>query len=248
MLKFSPANAKTKNLASIPQLAKYLAGGNKVYSFDLPAGHSCPFAKLCLSKVVVGRNGKRKLKDGKDTAFRCFSASQEIAYPSVYNARKYNFDALQNLHLNDMVRKIDSSIPVDCGILRLHVSGDFFSPAYFQAWIEIAKQRKYLLIYAYTKSLPYLEKYKEMILSNFVLTASYGGKRDDLIKMLRLRFARVVFSKSQAGHLPIDHDDSHAAIRGKSFALLLHGMQPAGTVASKSLSKLRGVGSYSRNK
>jgi hypothetical protein len=248
MLKFSSANAKTKNLASIPQLAKYLAGGNRVYSFDLPAGHSCPFAKLCLSKVVVGRNGKKKLKDGKDTAFRCFSASQEVAYPNVYNARKYNFDALRSLHLNDMVRKIDSSIPVDCGILRLHVSGDFFSPAYFQAWIEIAKQRKYLLIYAYTKSLPYVEKHKEMIPSNFVLTASYGGKRDDLIKMLRLRFARVIFSKSQAGHLPIDHDDSHAAIRGKSFALLLHGMQPTGTVASQSLRKLRGVGSYSRNK
>ena len=248
MLKFSPANAKTENLYSIPELRKYLAGGNKVYSFDLSAGHSCPFAKLCLSKVVVGKNGKRKIRDGKYTQFRCFSASQEISYPNVYNARQHNFNALRGLHLNDMIAKLDSSIPDDMGICRIHVSGDFFSPSYFFAWIEIARKYKYILFYAYTKSLPYLEKYKEMIPPNFVITASYGGKHDELIRKHRLRFARVVFSKGQAGHLPIDHDDSHATTRGRSFALLLHGVQPAGTVASKSLSKLRGIGSYHRNK
>jgi hypothetical protein len=248
MLKFSPANAKTENLRSVPELKKYLAGGNKVYSFDLSAGHSCPFAKLCLSKVVVGKNGKRKLKDGKYTAFRCFSASQEISYPNVYNARQHNFSALRGLHLNDMIAKLDRNIPSDMGICRIHVSGDFFSPDYLFAWINMAMKYRYILFYAYTKSIPYWLKYREYLklLPNFVLTASYGGKYDDLIKRNRLRFSRVVFSKSQAGHLPIDHDDSHAAINGKSFALLLHGVQPAGTVASKSLQKLRGAGSYSR--
>lgn len=248
MLKFSPANAKTKNLAENPELRKYLAGGNKVYSFDLSAGHSCPFAKLCLSKVVVGKNGKRKLKDGKYTSFRCFSASQEIAYPNVYRSRQHNFIALRSLHLNDIVRKIDSSIPDDCGICRIHVSGDFFSLAYFLAWVEIARKYKYILFYAYTKSIPYWIKYRNMIPSNFVLTASYGGKHDKLIRKYRLRCCRVVYTEKEARqrNLPLDHDDSHAAVAGGSFALLLHGMQPAGTNASKSLWKLRGTGSYSR--
>ena len=48
--------------------------------------------------------------------------------------------------------------------------------------------------------------------------------------------------------LPIDHDDSHAALNGGSFALLLHGTQPKDSDASKALKALKGKGSYSRNK
>jgi hypothetical protein len=48
--------------------------------------------------------------------------------------------------------------------------------------------------------------------------------------------------------LDIDHDDSHAALPGPSFALLIHGIQPAGSEAGKAVRALRGVGSYSREK
>ena len=89
-LKWSKANAKTERLnESCWAIAKHLDGGRKVYSLDLLSGYSCPFAKACLSKAVVGDDGKRRIKDGPHNEFRCFSASQEAQYTGVYNLRKH---------------------------------------------------------------------------------------------------------------------------------------------------------------
>lgn len=97
MLKFSKANAKTQALKNDSELADYLTGNRKIYSLDLLSGWSCPHAKDCLSKAVLQDNGKRKIKDGKHTKFRCFSASQEVQYTNVYNSRKHNFDLLRKI-------------------------------------------------------------------------------------------------------------------------------------------------------
>jgi hypothetical protein len=48
--------------------------------------------------------------------------------------------------------------------------------------------------------------------------------------------------------MEVDHDDSHAAMPGPSFALLIHGIQPKGSDAGKAVRALRGNGSYSRRK
>ena len=136
------------------------------------------------------------------------------------------------------------------GICRLHVSGDFFNSDYMFAWINMAMKYRYILFYAYTKSLRYWLKWKDYTdeLPNLVLTASYGGAEDKLIRPNRLRYSKVVYSKWQARklHLPIDHDDSHAATNGGNFALLIHGIQPAGSKEGKAVRKLQGAGSYSR--
>ena len=137
MLKYSPANAKIEALKQIPELRKYLADKRKVYSLDLLSGYSCPFAKACLSKAVVGENGKRKIQDGKDNEFRCFSASQEVQYNGVYNLRKHNFDLLRGEHLNDMIALLNRSMPKNLGICRIHVAGDFFNSDYMLSLIHI---------------------------------------------------------------------------------------------------------------
>ena len=90
-------------------------------------------------------------------------------------------------------------------------------------------------------------------LPNFILTASYGGRDDELISSQNLRSAKVIFSEKEADSLglEIDHDDSHAADPAKKnedFALLIHGTQPKGTEAADALKKLKGKGSYSRKK
>ena len=77
MLKFSVANAKIEALKQVDELQPYLTDKRKVYSFDLLSGYSCPYAKACLSKAVVQSDGRRKIKDGVDNEFRCFSASQK---------------------------------------------------------------------------------------------------------------------------------------------------------------------------
>jgi hypothetical protein len=76
------------------------------------------------------------------------------------------------------------------------------------------------------------------------MTASRGGRLDHLIDQHNLREAKVVFSEAEAEALgyDIDHDDSHAAIpslRDQSFALLIHGQQPAGSDASAAIKELK---------
>jgi len=254
MLKFSNANAKTQALANDAELAEYLQDNRKIYSLDLLSGWSCPHAKDCLSKAIVQDNGKRKIKDGRHTQFRCFSASQEVQYTNVYNLRKHNFDSLRGLHINDMIHELNQSMPKNAGIVRIHVAGDFFSRDYMLAWYMVASINPNVLFYAYTKSLRFWLTVNEYpILENFVLTASYGGRDDHLINEFGMRSAKVVFSEAEAEELglEIDHDDSHAAkpsLRNQDFALLIHGTQPKGSAASEALRALKGKGSYSRKK
>ena len=132
MLKFSKANAKIEALAKVPELAQYLEGKRKVYSFDLISGYSCPFASQCLSRATVDKTtGKRKIKDGPKTEFRCFSASQEVQYTNVYNLRKGNFETMRkHEHPFDMCKAIVNAMPDNAGIVRIHVAGDFFNEKY----------------------------------------------------------------------------------------------------------------------
>lgn len=247
MLKFSKANNKIKALAKVKSLKSYLAGGRKIYSFDLLSGWSCPFANECLSKVRVSKQGKRTVHDGPNTKFRCFSASQEALLSGVYNLRKGNYDALRNLTGQDMAWQLHHSLPKNAGIIRIHAAGDFFNEDYFKAWIYVATLNPSVLFYAYTKSLPYWIKYRDKIPGNFVLTASYGGRMDRLILQEKLPYSKVVLSEKEAKDqkLSIDHDDSHAADPTvHAFALLIHGTQPKGSEAGKAVRKLKGKGSY----
>jgi len=257
MLKFSKANAKIEALANVAELAKYLyKPHNKVYSFDLLSGYSCPFAEKCLSKATFDSfANKRKIKDGPKTEFRCFSASQEVQYTNVYKLRKCNFDYLKMLNtgfqpsigenaVERMAESIDFALPVNAGIVRIHVAGDFFNENYFKAWMLVARLNPTVLFYAYTKSLDYWINNKSMIPSNMILTASRGGRLDHLIDEHNLRESVVVFSEQEAEdkNLIIDHDDSHAArpsLKNNNFALLIHGTQPKGTEAAEALKTLK---------
>ena len=246
MLTFHRSNAKLDALEKMT--------GKKVYTCSLLSGHTCPFALDCLSKVVIV-NGKRKVVDGPHTKFRCFSASQEAQYTPVYNDRLENSLNIRSASREDMALEIADAIPLDAGIIRIHVGGDFMNPNYFLAWLDVANAIPDVTFYAYTKSLPYWVDNRAYVedTPNMLLTASYGGRRDDLIESENLRSVKVVFSTMEAKELglELDHDDSHAANpnkRNESFALLLHGTQPPKSEASKALSALKGKGSYSRKK
>tara|TARA_R110002020_G_scaffold431403_2_gene641419 strand:+ start:29 stop:811 length:783 start_codon:yes stop_codon:yes gene_type:complete len=245
MIKFSKANAKIEALKKVEELQPYLRNNRKVYSFDLLSGYSCPFASKCLSKATVQIDGKRKIKDGPKTEFRCFSASQEVQYTNVYNLRKANFDAMRDCDDGwDMLKLLVDAMPKDAGIVRIHVAGDFFNEQYFKAWMSLATLKPNVLFYAYTKSLRFWIRNYPLMPENLVLTASRGGRDDDLITKHGLRESVVVFSESEAENLNlvIDHDDSHAAIpsmRDNDFALLIHGTQPKGSEAATALKILK---------
>ena len=241
---FSKANVKLESLYDVPELEQWLTNRRKVYSFDLLSGWSCPQASDCLSKVVqIGES--RKIKDGKDCKFRCFSASQEATFPSAYNKRKANFDGLKGCKtVGEMTKLINDALPKNAGVVRIHVAGDFFNEKYFLAWCLVAQLNPNTLFYAYTKSLNYWQDNLTQIPENFVLTASRGGRLDHMIDQHNLRESKVVFSEAEADALgyEIDHTDEHAAIpeiRNESFALLIHGIQPKGSEASAAIKALK---------
>ena len=242
-MSFSKANNKLQAMVDHPDLQTYLANRRKVYSFDLLSGHSCPFAEQCFAKVKIV-DGKRKVIDGPKMDIRCFSASQEATYTNTYNSRKRNFESLRGKSSGEMYSIIQEQMPKNLGIGRIHVAGDFFNPAYFEAWIRVAIMNPDRLFYAYTKSLPYWVNNLEIIPDNLVLTASYGGRRDDMIVEYNLRSAKVVFSYEEADMLglEVDHDDTHAAnplTRYSDFGLIIHGIQPKGSEASAAIKELR---------
>lgn len=219
-----------------------------IATFSLPAGHSCPFAKECLSKATRLTG---KIIDGEHCRFRCFAASQEALFSNVRKARWDNLELLKaSGSVEKMTNLIQSSLPKGYSYVRIHVSGDFWSEKYFLAWLNVALNNPLIVFYGYTKATPFLVKYKKVIPRNFRFTASKGGTCDNLISKHKLRSAEVVFSVNEAEQkeLEIDHDDSHAITAEKSFALLLHGTQPAGSEAGKAWYKIfKTIGGYGEN-
>jgi hypothetical protein len=213
----------------------------EIYTFSLPAGYACPGAFRCMAKADRQTG---KLQDGPSQTFRCFAAGDEARYPNLRKLRWHNFDLLKGKTREGMATLILDSLPEDAKLVRLHVSGDFFSDTYFLAWMDVAKAKPETLFYTYTKSLLIWLRNRSIVPDNFKLTASEGGKHDDVIESESLKFAKVVFSIEEAHELSleIDHDDSHAYASDKSFALLLHGKQRKETPAAKAMSALRIAG------
>lgn len=239
MLMFTKKNVKLDKLAALT--------GKKVFAFSLLSGHSCPFAKECLSKVIRV-DGKSKIQDGPDTLFRCFSASSEVMYPIVYDHRKNNMDIVDACKNKQQILKLlRAALPKNAkgNIVRIHVGGDFNKLRYFDAWLQICRDNTDTIFYAYTKALPFWVRRLDDMPNNLAMTASYGGKFDYMIPEYNLRSATVVYPRwvkrkgkriRQTGEewaaemkLDLDFDDHHAYDPTKkdvSFALLIHGTQP----------------------
>lgn len=232
-LKFAKGNAKL---------------GKKTAIFSLPAGFTCPAALLCFSRAdkLTGH-----IKDGPHTQFRCYAASGEALFKNVRKSRWNNFEALKGKSIPDMVHLLNTSIPKKgIELVRFHSSGDFFNQDYFDAWLEVARLNPTLKFYGYTKALPFWIARKDVIPSNFYIVASYGGRYDNLIEPNKLRSARVVGvnpnespeQEAKRLGLKIDHDDSLVWKSKNSFAISLHGTQPAGSPAGKAWHKIKTTG------
>lgn len=231
-LKFGEPNDKLK------KLTKKL--GLKLKTFTLPAGYTCPGAKDCLSRADRATG---KVTDGKETLFRCFMASAESRSPSLRKLVWHNLELI-NATLKDggicaLANLIHDSLPEKFDIMRVHVGGDYFSHQYFVAWCMVAERNPDKVFYSYTKSLEHVAGV--LVPDNLVLTASRGGKFDDMIDAAGWKEAVVVYSEQEAKDkgLEIDHDDTHAAFGKENFALLIHGTQPKGSMASKALQALK---------
>jgi hypothetical protein len=223
MLKYSYHNHKLNQLAVSLGLRK-----NQVVGFDLPAGYTCKMANIC--KAFADKK-TGKLRDGKNSLFRCYAASGEGYAPNSRFMHWHNYDTLRGLTTGNIFTEIFNSIPKNVKVVRIHSCGDYFSHDYFIAWVRIAITFKDVIFFGYTKHLDYVQYVQKMNLPNFKLVYSYGGKMDS--QLTNEPTCHVITGVNEG--LPVGMkfacvdnpaDDFDCIMRGESFALALHGTQP----------------------
>lgn len=216
-LKFSYKNSKMNKLAEELGFSK-----NQVVSFDLPAGFTCPMADMCqtYSNRLTG-----KITDGKNAKFRCYASNLESAFKNVRLAHWFNFDAIRES--SNVGELINSSLPKNVKVVRIHSSGDFFTRDYFMAWVRVAELNPQVSFFGYTKIIAYVDFIKP---SNFKLVYSHGGKQDSMITTQPTSYVvNTVEDANRAGlkvscqENPVD--DFYLVMNQESFALVLHGTQ-----------------------
>jgi hypothetical protein len=178
-----------------------------VYEWNIPTGSTCPFALEC--KVTVDRvTGKFDVKKG---AYRCYAASAE-RFPAVRKLRWDNYEYTFNGNI--------PILPKDCKAVRIHMSGDFYNQAYFDMWLKVAADNPSVEFWAYTKSVKYWINRIDVIPNNLTLTASYGGRNDNLISDHNLKNVKVYKNIDEVEGRPIDTNDNWARIKNVNFALI----------------------------
>ncbi len=184
--------------------------------------------------VRIDSNGNRKIWDGPQTEFRCFAASSEVQYTPVYEARQANLkairEALQEGNCAGLINtELQKNLTKRITKVRIHESGDFFSPEYLLAWVLVASANPSIKFYCYSKNLPL---FVGLVLpANFYFTASYGGKFDHMIdEGVFPRYAKVFMTEDQAvaAGYKVDVKD-RSCFEDGPFALLVHGTQPKGS-------------------
>jgi len=179
-----------------------------IYEWNLPAGHTCPFARDC--KIKVDRvTGKFDIIGKK---FRCYAATSE-RFPAVRESRWRNYEGI--LAGEPIV------LPKGATHVRIHGSGDFFSQKYFDQWLKVTIENPNVHFWAFTKSIQFWVNRLDQIPDNFILQASKGSYQEDLIEKYNLKYAEVFTDiKDVPKDMPIDTDDTLAMNGSQSFALL----------------------------
>ena len=133
-------------------------------------------------------------------------------FPAVREHRWQNFDFLR--------KGGKPVLPAKAKAVRIHMSGDFYSQDYFDMWLQICKENPNVEFWAYTKSLNYWVNRLHVIPENLILTASRGGKYDELIDQYNLKNVEIIKSPEQANGRPIDICDDQARLPNVNFCLL----------------------------
>lgn len=152
--------------------------GVKIFNFSIPAGNdkltgkiTCPFAGKCFEDFCYAREGNYKFNN------------VQIALSNRHKAtRESDFVDRINSELSKL--KNDKQVYV-----RIHDSGDFYSPAYFEKWLQIAYNNPNVRFYAYTKSHSFIRG--RQLPENMDLIYSLGSKNDQLINLDTERHSKI---------------------------------------------------------
>lgn len=126
--------------------------------WNLPAVKTCPYATPLCKKI-------------------CYALKAERVYKSARNSRALHFaqsmcDDFTERMIWTIMKRLKRTKKGQRLVVRIHESGEFYSPAYVAKWFKVMDFFKGELVtfVAYTKSFPYFDGVK--LPSNFMLNAS----------------------------------------------------------------------------
>lgn len=128
--------------------------------------HNCYMFNIPASKEICGQ-----------ICPNCYARKEQIRFPIVKNSRTVRYIAsLEDNFANKVIDELNHlrNLPK---YFRIHASGEFYSPAYINKWVTIAKKFEHIIFYAYTKRLNDFDFSILQALPNVVLINSlqYGG-------------------------------------------------------------------------
>ena len=195
--------------------------GVKVITFDMLAGHTCPMANICDTRVVI-RNGHKRIQ--KRGSILCYAAKSEAVYPAVYALHKINRERSERAtFVARAIREIQKS---GAAIVRIHSSGDFYNFAYFQKWVEIAKALPHVKFFGYTKQASFVNWLVNNPIDNLKIVYSHGGILDAYAASKNLPTCYIETTPNEY-NVPIAcdtvySDDFDYVWAQKSFKIALH--------------------------
>ena len=105
--------------------------GSAIHAFSLPAGLSCPGrSRLCYQ--------------------HCYARQGHYLFASVQQALARNYRQSQRAGFVD--RMVGEILGSRARVVRIHASGDFYSPGYARQWLKIARSCPAVRFYAYSRS------------------------------------------------------------------------------------------------
>jgi hypothetical protein len=189
--------------------------GVKIFNFSIPAGNdkksgkiTCPFAGSCLS-LCYAKKGMYRFGNVERALTKRYEASKEENFVS---------------RITDELNKVKKGKQV---YVRIHDSGDFYSPAYFAKWIEIARLNPGVRFYAYTKSHSFIRGNFNLP-ENLDLIFSLGSTKDELINQETERHSKIFQSMEEmtaAGYSDSSYLDLNATkwvTANHKIGLLIH--------------------------
>ena len=154
--------------------------GVKVFNFSIPAYKSetgktvCPFADACIKYCYAQK--------GNYTRFPKVGQLMEQRYQI---SKTVNFVPLMNIEIQKK----------KANFVRIHDSGDFYSPKYLQKWLTIAKDNPNVNFYAYTKSHDFFRGLN--LPQNFDIIFSEGSKLDNKLNKDIERHASIFNNETE---------------------------------------------------
>jgi len=175
-----------------------------IASFNLPPVSTCPARGVC-EKYCYATQGLQWMACGYKRRVAAFKSTLSEEFVTLMVAQL----------ITERVK-----------ILRVHDSGDFYSPQYLLKWFKIAESLPGVTFYAYTKQILLMKKLAEFQPANFKLIQSLGGRFDASIDKSKphARIFNNVEELLSEGYTDTSESDFPAATPGVSLiGLVIHG-------------------------